>query len=193
MVSFVSRHCFLKAGGPVAVLRRMAPSGDPFFAFGAGEIGVSGMSEKQRLEEPVQILVVDKNQSDIDFVVAAFAGYWTRPTINVVTGVGEALAFLRNENEYQTVAAPDVVVFGFSMALGCAQQVINEMHTDNYLRSVPAIILTTNDNHKAMLHSRIEPEQVVMQRPDRSLNISRVVEPSIKYWIMTAGSPRLRH
>lgn len=140
--------------------------------------------------EPVQVLLVDQDEADAHFISQALKNYWFRPEIHLVENSEQARAFLTNKNGYEFMPTPDLILFGASNGATNAKKLLPAIRQNKRLSDIQVVVLTNSDDHEQTALDDNSGLHKLVRRPDRSLNISRVVDDQINYWIMTQPLPR---
>ncbi len=98
-------------------------------------------------ESPVQILLVEDSQEDIDLTTEAMEANMSNFKIHVVTDGISALKFLRKESGFEMVPTPDLILLDLNLPRKDGRAVLSEIKMDLELRRIPVIVLTTSSSH----------------------------------------------
>jgi two-component system response regulator len=93
----------------------------------------------------IEILLVDDDPADVDLAREALTDSEIPNQINVVDDGVEAMAYLRGEGRYGCALVPDLIVLDLKMPKKNGLEVLAEIKTDEILRRIPVIVLTTSD------------------------------------------------
>ncbi|MDG4831293.1 response regulator [Solwaraspora sp. WMMD1047] len=94
---------------------------------------------------PVRILVVDDDPGDVLMIEEALEGSDVDKAIDVVGDGQEAMEFLRGEGRHVGAARPDVILLDLNMPRMDGRQVLSEVKSDEDLRTIPIVVLTTSN------------------------------------------------
>ena len=76
--------------------------------------------------------------------------------LNELSVVGDgvkAMAYLRQEGEYAGVARPDLVLLDLNLPRKDGREVLEEIKTDEDLRRIPVVVMTTSSDEQDILKS----------------------------------------
>ncbi len=97
------------------------------------------------MEKPVEILLVEDNQADVDLTTESFEDAEILNNVHVALDGVEALAFLRREGRYADVPRPDIVLLDLNLPKMSGREVIAEIKQDDDLKDIPVVILTSSE------------------------------------------------
>lgn len=93
----------------------------------------------------IQILLVEDNPGDIRLTIEALKESQVKNQLYAVKDGVEALEFLRKQNKYAEVPTPDLILLDLNLPRKDGREVLAEIKTDENLKMIPVIILTTSD------------------------------------------------
>lgn len=102
---------------------------------------------------PVRILVVDDDPGDVLMIEEALEGSTVEKTISVVSDGQEAMEFLRQEGRHTEAPRPDMILLDLNMPRMDGRQVLGEVKSDEDLRTIPIVVLTTSNADTDILGS----------------------------------------
>ncbi|MEV1147356.1 response regulator [Micromonospora sp. NPDC049799] len=102
---------------------------------------------------PVRILVVDDDPGDVLMIEEALADSDVEKVIDVVSDGQEAMEFLRREGRHTEARRPDVILLDLNMPRMDGRQVLGEVKSDEDLRTIPIVVLTTSNADTDILGS----------------------------------------
>ncbi|WBB81196.1 response regulator [Micromonospora sp. WMMD882] len=94
---------------------------------------------------PVRILVVDDDPGDVLMIEEALEDSDVDKVIDVVNDGQEAMEFLRREGRHTDAKRPDVILLDLNMPRMDGRQVLGEVKSDEDLRTIPIVVLTTSN------------------------------------------------
>ncbi len=105
------------------------------------------------LSEPVDILLVEDNPGDARLAVEALKEGNVSNRLHVVPDGVEAMAFLRREGKYSDAPRPHVVLLDLNLPRKDGRQVLAEVKTDELLKRIPVVVLTTSQAEQDITRS----------------------------------------
>lgn len=101
----------------------------------------------------VSILLVEDNSGDADLAREALDNSKMNNELHVVDDGEKAMAFLRREGSYADVPRPDLILLDLNLPKKDGRQVLAEIKSDNDLKRIPVVILTTSRAEEDVLKS----------------------------------------
>jgi CheY-like chemotaxis protein len=92
------------------------------------------------------ILLVEDNEGDILLTREAFEESKVTTQISVSRNGQEALDFLFRRGTYMDAKKPDLILLDINIPIYNGHEVLKQIKTDNILKKVPVIMLTTSSN-----------------------------------------------
>ena len=93
---------------------------------------------------PIEVLLVEDDPGDVLMTREAFAEHKVRNRLVVVSDGEEAMAYLRREGRYADAVRPDLVLLDLNLPRRDGRQVLEEIKSDQDLRQIPVVVLTTS-------------------------------------------------
>lgn len=135
-------------------------------------------SEKNRLDvllvedSPVQVMILKHVIRDV-------------PVFNLlhVAEDGEpAMAFLRREGEFAEAGRPDVILCDINMPRKDGFEVLAEVKSDERLRSIPFVMLTTSDANDDIVRAYKEGANSFISKPIDLYGLESILNHFAHYW-----------
>ncbi len=98
--------------------------------------------------EIMHVLLVEDNPGDIRLTQEAFKEGTVPEELHVVKDGVEALEFLRKQGKYALSPTPDIILLDLNLPRKDGREVLAEVKTDEVLRFIPVIVLTTSDSEQ---------------------------------------------
>jgi CheY-like chemotaxis protein len=96
---------------------------------------------------PIEVLLVEDDPGDVMMTQEALSEL-TRPQLSsrltVVSDGDEALSYLRREGQYTEAVRPDLILLDLNLPRRDGREVLAEIKTDDSLRRIPVVVLTTS-------------------------------------------------
>jgi len=99
------------------------------------------------------VLLVEDDPGDVLMTREAFEEHKLRNTLHVVSDGVQAVSFLRREGEYAEAPRPGLILLDLNLPRKDGREVLAEIKTDESLRSIPVVVLTTSEAEEDVLRS----------------------------------------
>jgi two-component system, chemotaxis family, response regulator Rcp1 len=106
-----------------------------------------------RSVKPIEILLVEDNPGDVDLAREALDGGKIHNVLHVAGNGEEAMAFLRRQGKYSKAPRPDLVLLDLNLPRMDGREVLAEIKTDEDLKRIPVVILTSSRDEVDILKS----------------------------------------
>ena len=103
--------------------------------------------------KPVEILLVEDNEGDIGLVEEVFEDAKIRNVLHVAEDGEEAMLFLNKESPYKYAPTPDIILLDLNLPKKDGREVLEEIKTDENLKRIPVVILTTSKAEEDIIKS----------------------------------------
>lgn len=133
----------------------------------------------------VVVLLVEDNPADQQLTIRAFKKGRVNINLQIANDGVEAMEYLRGKGKYadrQTYPIPDLVLLDINMPRMDGKQVLKEIKTDNYLKIIPVIMLTTSDQEKDIIDSYNLGVNAYISKPVRISEFMDVVHKLEEFW-----------
>lgn len=144
---------------------------------------------QQPLDAPINILLVEDDETDIKFIIRAFERLWEKPSINVVHDGDQALAFLRKQDEYAGAVAPDLILLDLNMPGRNGYEVLKEVKSDPGLKQIPIVVLTTSSDEDSVAQAYKLHANSFITKPATFEELQNMVQKVVDYWMSVARLP----
>jgi CheY-like chemotaxis protein len=140
----------------------------------------------------ISVLLVDDDPGDVLMIEEALESIDPPRSIFVVNDGEEAVAFLRREGQFTTVPRPDVVLLDLNMPRMDGRQVLAEIKSDEQLRSIPIVVLTTSQSPADILSSYSLHANAYVTKPMNLDDLTDVVHKIDYFFARIAALPGQR-
>jgi CheY-like chemotaxis protein len=103
--------------------------------------------------QPIEVLLVEDDPGDVHMTREAFEDFKVANNLNVVSNGEDAIAFLRREGDYTDAPVPDLVLLDLNLPRKDGREVLREIKSDESLRHIPVVVLTTSSAEEDVLRS----------------------------------------
>ena len=128
---------------------------------------------------PIEVLLVEDDPGDVLMTREAFEDYKVKNNLHVVSDGVEALSFLRGEGEYTGSPRPDLILLDLNLPLKDGREVLSEIKSDDKLRRIPVVVLTTSEAEEDVLRSYDLHANAYITKPvdfDRFVDVVRHID-----------------
>jgi CheY-like chemotaxis protein len=127
----------------------------------------------------IDVLLVEDDPGDALMTQEAFEHHKIRNPLHVVRDGVEALRFLRREGEYTDAPRPGLILLDLNLPLMDGREVLAEVKSDEALRSIPVVVLTTSEAEEDILRSYSLHANAYVTKPvdfDRFIEVVRQID-----------------
>jgi CheY-like chemotaxis protein len=129
--------------------------------------------------KPIIVLLVEDDPGDVVLVTEAFEHNKVANDLHAVQDGVEAIAFLRQEGEYADKPQPDLILLDLNLPRKDGREVLQEIKTDERLRRIPVVVLTTSKAEEDVLRSYDLHANAYVTKPvdfDRFIEVVRQID-----------------
>jgi len=140
--------------------------------------------------KPIEIVLVEDSPGDVRLTREALKESKVRNNLHVAIDGVEAMAFLRREGKYANVPKPDLILLDLNLPKKDGREVLAEIKSDEHLRSIPVVILTTSQAEEDILRTYNLHANCYITKPvnfDRFVEVLRCIE---NFWLTIVKLPR---
>ena len=141
------------------------------------------------VEKPIEILMVEDNAGDVDLAREAMENGKIRNTLSVVSDGVEAMAFLHRTGKYAKSPRPDLILLDLNLPKKDGREVLAEIKSDDDLKRIPVVILTTSQAEVDILSSYNLHANCYITKPIDLPQFLRVVKAIEDFWLTIVRLP----
>ena len=101
----------------------------------------------------IDVLLVEDDPGDVLMTREAFEENKVANRLAVVSDGESAMAFLRKQGQFVDAPTPDLVLLDLNLPRMDGREVLAAMKSDDNLRSIPVVVLTTSEAEEDVLRS----------------------------------------
>ncbi|MBN1427449.1 MAG: response regulator [Anaerolineae bacterium] len=139
--------------------------------------------------DPVSILLVEDNPGDVRLTAEALKEAHVNNKLYVVDDGVKAMSFLRHEGDYTDALRPDVVLLDLNLPKKDGRQVLAEIKSDEELRRIPVVVLTTSEAEQDILMTYNLHANCYISKPVDLDQFIRVVQAIEDFWLCVVKLP----
>jgi len=140
-------------------------------------------------QEPIQILLVEDNEPDVELTIEALQTGKLRNLIHVARDGIDALAFLRRQGRYADAPRPHLILLDLNMPRMDGRETLAEIKKDPELYSIPVVVLTTSKSEEDIARSYALQCNCYVNKPvdlQRFMEVVRMIED---FWLCVVQLP----
>ncbi len=141
---------------------------------------------------PVEILLVEDSPTDVLMTKRSLEASKLLQHLNVVSDGVEAIAFLHREGKYSYAPRPDLVLLDLNLPKKNGHEVLEEIKSDEKLKTIPVIILTTSLGEEDILKSYGLHANCYITKPVDFGKFVDVVKQIESFWFTVVTLPSER-
>src|SRR3989338_3010211 len=139
--------------------------------------------------KPVEILLVEDNPGDIRLTEEALRESRVSNNLHKVENGVEAMAFLRRRGKYADAAHPDLVLLDLNLPLKDGREVLEEIKSDEQLKRIPVIVLTTSSAEVDILHTYDNHGNAYITKPIDLDKFVKAIKAIEDFWFKVVMLP----
>ena len=137
----------------------------------------------------VQILLVEDNPGDVGLTLEALKEATLPNKLTVVkTGI-EALSLLRRQGQHAGAPRPDLILLDLNLPKKDGRKVLAEIKTDENLKRIPVVVLTTSEDERDVLESYNLHANCYVRKPVDLDAFIEVVRSIDSFWLAIVKLP----
>lgn len=131
----------------------------------------------------VHILLVEDNEGDIVLTLEAFEESRILNKFSVVRNGKEAIDFLFRRPPFQDAKEPDIVLLDINLPLKSGIEVLQEVKSDDRVKHIPVIMLTTSSSEKDISLSYKHHANCYITKPVEVSKFLEAVNAIEHFWL----------
>ncbi len=138
---------------------------------------------------PIDILLAEDSPGDVRLTKEALKEAKIHNRLHVANDGVEALAFLRKEGPYADAPTPDLILLDLNMPRKDGREVLGEVKTDDDLKRIPVVILTTSEAEQDIVKTYDLHANCYITKPvdlDQFMEVVRKIED---FWLCVVKLP----
>lgn len=144
------------------------------------------MTRSTAKKHPIEILLVEDSLSDIELFKEAFEGTNSAPNIHTARDGDEALDYLYKRGKHEKAVRPDLILLDLNIPKKSGKEVLSIIKDDQYLKHIPAIVLTGSDAETDVADSYQLQANAYIVKPSDLPQFLTVVQTLENFWFTVA-------
>ena len=139
--------------------------------------------------DPIEILLVEDNPGDVRLTREALRDGKIYNNLYVAKDGVEAMAFLRKTGQYAHVPRPDLILLDLNLPRKGGHEVLAEVKTDENLRRIPVVILTTSQAEEDIIKTYNLHVNCYITKPVDLDQFVKIVKSIEDFWLTIVKLP----
>ncbi len=139
--------------------------------------------------KPVTILLVEDNEGDVGLVEEVFEEAKIRNVLHVAEDGEEAMLFLNKKSPFIDVPTPDIILLDLNLPQKDGREVLKEIKTDDHLKRIPVVVLTTSKAEEDILKSYDLHANSYITKPVDFDQFIKVIQAIEDFWLEVVRLP----
>ena len=141
------------------------------------------------LGKEIEILLVEDNPADVRLTQEALKEGKVHNNLHVVGDGEQAMDYLYRRGDYAEEVRPDLILLDLNLPRMDGREVLAELKTDDELKRIPVVILTTSQAEEDILRSYNLHANCYITKPvdlDQFISVVRSIED---FWLTVVKLP----
>jgi CheY-like chemotaxis protein len=139
--------------------------------------------------KPIHILLVEDNEGDLLLIKEAFQEASIVNNISTVNNGEKAIQFLGKSAPYEDEMSPDLILLDVNLPRKNGYEVLEYVKTNDRLKQIPVIILTTSADDKDILKSYKNYANCFITKPVNVDDFLKTVAKIENFWVQLIKLP----
>ena len=135
------------------------------------------------------ILLVDDNPGDARLTQEALDHLKSQNRLDIVIDGVEAIQYLKHQGKYFHSQRPDLILLDLNLPKKNGRDVLIEIKTDQNLRQIPVVILTTSQSEEDITFAYQLGANCFITKPQNLTDFFYVIEVLEKFWLSIVTLP----
>lgn len=140
----------------------------------------------------IEVLLVEDSPGDVRLTKEAFRDANGAIRLHVASDGIEAMAFLTHQGVHADAPRPDFILLDLNLPKMDGREVLATIKSDDNLKTIPTIILTTSDAEADILKSYELQANCYLTKPVQLGEFEEVVKSINDFWLLRAQLPMRR-
>ena len=144
-----------------------------------------------QLIHAVDILLIEDNPGDVRLTREALKEAKLAINLKVANDGLEAMKMLHQEGEYANLPLPDLVLLDLNMPKMDGREVLHQIKTDENLKRIPVVVLTTSAADKDVLQAYGQHANCYITKPVELDQFMEIVKSIEDFWLTVVKLPKV--
>jgi chemotaxis family two-component system response regulator Rcp1 len=147
------------------------------------------MFDGQERATPIEILLVEDNLGDMRLTEEALKEGKVYNNLHWAKDGVEALEFLKRKGKHEHAPRPDIILLDLNLPRKDGREVLEEIKTDEDLKQIPVVVLTTSKAEEDVLRSYALHANCYVTKPVDLEKFIVVVQSIDRFWLTVVTLP----
>jgi chemotaxis family two-component system response regulator Rcp1 len=138
---------------------------------------------------PLHVLLVEDSPGDVRLTQEAFHDANSLIQLHVASDGVEAMSFLRRQGGHAAAPRPDLILLDLNMPKMDGRQVLAQIKTDESLKTIPTVILTTSEAETDIVNSYQLQANCYLTKPVQFDAFEALVKSINDFWLTRVKLP----
>lgn len=138
----------------------------------------------------LEILLIEDNPGDVRLTMEALKDAQVANHLHVVRDGVEAMEFLHRSGQYAGAPRPDLILLDLNLPRKDGRQVLKEIKSDDTLRRIPVVVLTTSRAEEDILKAYDLSANCYITKPVDLDQFTQVMQAIEVFWFTVARLPK---
>jgi two-component system, chemotaxis family, response regulator Rcp1 len=150
------------------------------------------MIDREDKAAPIEILLVEDNLGDMRLTQEALKEGKVYNNLHWAKDGVEALDFLKRPGTFEKAPRPDIILLDLNLPRKDGREVLEEIKTDQDLKQIPVVVLTTSKAEEDVLRSYALHANCYVTKPVDLEKFIVVVQSIDRFWLSVVTLPPVR-
>lgn len=144
-------------------------------------------------EKSLEVLLIEDNPEDILLIMDGLRNSKVVSHVSVVSHGEEAIDFLYKRGRHTGAPCPDIILINFSLPGKNGWEVLAEIESDESLRLIPVIVLTSSKADRDLFTKYQLHVNSFLTKPLNVPEFTTLIQLFEQYWLLRSGVPPQFH
>jgi chemotaxis family two-component system response regulator Rcp1 len=137
-----------------------------------------------------EVLLVEDSPGDVRLTQEAFRDFDKSVHLHVAVDGVDAMAFLERRGVHANAPRPDFILLDLNLPKMDGREVLARIKSDENLRAIPTVILTTSDAETDVANSYKLQANCYLSKPVQLDEFESLVKSITEFWLTKVKLPR---
>ncbi|MBD3268144.1 response regulator [bacterium] len=139
--------------------------------------------------QPVELLLVEDDQGDIDLTRESLEENKISVNLNVVRDGVSAMQYLFKQGPYSDATRPDLIILDLNLPKKDGREVLHDIKNDGDIKYIPIVVLTTSESEADILKTYDLGANCYVTKPIGLEKFVKIVQTIEEFWFTVVKLP----